>query len=144
MSWFMATAPICPPPVPEVDPKLLKFPDVPAMDRCDVEVCDKFWSQYLYNPLPNDPLTPIGVNRLKSLVSKYRKNWTDYEKGIAERALPTLKQGAVSPYVASFRQSGQKATSAQLSMNSKLLTKLLFGSLKSTSPSLRQSTFDRA
>jgi hypothetical protein len=50
----------------------------------------------VYNPLPNGPLTPTGVNRLKRLVSKNRKNWTDYEKEIAERALPTLKQGAVS------------------------------------------------
>jgi hypothetical protein len=77
MSKLMATAPICPPPVSEVDPKLLKFPDVPALDRCDVEVGNKFWSHFLYDLLPNGPLTLMGVNRLKRLVSKYRKNWTD-------------------------------------------------------------------
>ncbi len=96
MSWLMATLPIYPPPVSEVDPKLLKFPDVPALDRCDVEVGDKFWSHFLYDLLPNSLSTLMGVNRLKRLISKYRKNWTDYEKGISERALPTLKQGAVS------------------------------------------------
>ncbi len=96
MSWLMTTAPICPPPMSEVDPKMLKSPNVPALYRCDVEVGDKFWSHFLYNQLPNGPSTPMGVKRLKPHVSKYRKNWTDYEKGIAERALPTLKQGAVS------------------------------------------------
>jgi hypothetical protein len=70
--------------------------DVPALDRCDLEVGDKFWSHFLYDLLPNGLSTLMGVNRLKRLISKYRKNWTDYEKGISERALPTLKQGAVS------------------------------------------------
>jgi hypothetical protein len=70
MSWLKATALICQPPMSEVDPKLLKFPDVPALNQCDVEVGDKFWSHFQYNPLPNSPSTQMGENRLKHLVSK--------------------------------------------------------------------------
>jgi hypothetical protein len=60
------------------------------------------------------------------------------------KSLAYSEAGSLPTCVESFRRSGLKATSAQLSMNSKLPTQLLFGSHKSTSPSLRQSTFDRA
>jgi len=96
MSWLIATSPSCPPPPAEVGPKPLKFPNIPAREKYDIEADDDFWAEFPFNPLPKGPSTQIRVNRLELLVNKYSKYWSDYEKVIAERAMEILKHGAIS------------------------------------------------
>jgi hypothetical protein len=61
-------------------------------------------------------------NKDRAHLLQEQKNWADYEKVIAEKVLPTLKQGAFSHTSSTLLAIRTKTTSEQFRMENKLLT----------------------